>query len=577
MARVLGLILFLLAGTASAQSTVYHETKSQARAACLADAPNFNASNDYVTCTYSTCEVVQPFHTWEAYQPKGTCVVADGSTYQQHAGTFHRWNTDAGAECDADADPIYGPYHGAMQVCYQGCRFEITDAVGNPGEDDAIARFQATGSECTTCPPDDPQCTSWCPAGEQCDGPPEPEPDPCHELGSGFKWCPTDPPFCVRSPGGGLLCPDQNDCRWDSTGIICRDKEPPRDDWEPQPDFEYCKNTQCIIFKPGFPRDDEEEDDDDDEPGCPADDPDCDEEEEDEPDCPPNDPDCEDDDDDDAPRASDSGCENESPSCSDMGHVDCQILIRTHRTNCSVAHGNKMLEEFRDRQIEEIRESNAKLKALKEQFVASTSEVKGVISNSTDVLETAINKATDQEKQTTEKLRDLQRDINSQTSSITGSLSSVQGAVNQARTATGNAISGQTAELSGKLDQVRQAVEGINPGNTNIVVDQTQVVSAIQSQTAALIGDGVDPSSGATEADMGALQVRSVTDGPVGPSVVDMTGFVGSSCPAFDMGFTLGGVAWQLDNTLWCDFLSIINACMHLLAAWWAVMILLGK
>lgn len=269
---------------------------------------------------------------------------------------------------------------------------------------------------------------------------------------------------------------------------------------------------------------------------------------------------CEDEDDEPDPGEA-VGCDVATPDCGGLDTASCQILVRTHRTHCAVEVLIDVQQGTRGQML-------AKLDDLKATNSAAISGQTTTLADKLDQIKTAVQGISP---------GNINVDTSEVVTAVESGTTATTSAISSQTSTLGGKIDGQTGTLGGKLDDIKTAVQGISPGNVNVSVDNSEVVTAIQNQTSQIVGSSVDPGEGVTQADMDALTVRSVTDGPVGPSVIDMTGYLGSSCPAFDMGFTLGGVPWQLDNTLWCDFLAIINACMHLLAAWWAVMILLGK
>lgn len=252
------------------------------------------------------------------------------------------------------------------------------------------------------------------------------------------------------------------------------------------------------------------------------------------------------------------GCEVATPDCDGLDTASCQIMIRTHRAHCAVEVLIDVQQGARGQML-------AKLDDLKATNSAAISDQTTTLGSKLDQIKSAVQGISP---------GNVNVDTSEVVTAVEAGTTATTAAISSQTSTLGGKIDGQTGTLGGKLDQIKTAVEGISPGNIDI--DNSEVVSAVQDQTAQIIGTSVDPGEGVTQDDLDALTVRSVTGGPVGPSVVDMAGYLGKSCPTFP-SFSIGGIPWEIDNTLWCQFLSIINACMHLLAAWWAVMILLGK
>lgn len=525
MARIFGLMLFLLGAVL---------VTSDAAAACSPTLTDFVRDTDCDTraAAISAVDSMPSAGFCAALYGPGHDNVKTDNTYpgsklerryvqcqisgQSPKGGFQwsaRWIDESSPECEAGIEYWSSsvPGNDPDEILCNSNNCEVKWTGWGIGED---YLWRSTGQEC--------------PVSESGDD--EEDDGTCHDLGSGFRWCPDDPPFCVRSPSGGLLCPDVDkpDCRSNSSGMLCHDKSPPRDGWDPKPDFEYCHNFQCVIFTPATPKDDDNGDDDDGDDEDPPD-----------PDCPANDPDCEDDDDDDAPRASDSGCGTETPSCSDMGHVDCQILIRTHRTNCTVAYGNEMLEEFRDRNIEELRENNAKLKAIKDTMIAQHL-------SAFDLQQAQALTAT----QSLEKLRDIQSAELS-----TGS------AVRQSKDQLISALQGQTDALVSAIEG--QGGEGGGPGGGDPGGGGDLVIT-------------LDPAPD-QDADRSMLEsFAMLTTVDIGPGSLDQSGYLGGgACPVFPP-LTIGGLAWSMDDVYWCDFLTLLHGVFMLFGAIAAGRILMG-
>lgn len=262
----------------------------------------------------------------------------------------------SGTKCSGNCQYTYEPCNGLS------CDLQIQGATWHYGI------YKPTGQVCVPTIQDPPV--------------PEISDNKCEDLGGGMEICqdgPSDPP-CIITAEGKRHCiyPPGPICRGNSDNSdICIGN--PNPDPVPGPnegarDPETCGTVNgrrvCYFPEPEVEEEEEEEED----PECPESDPECEEDEEEN-------------------TASDAPCEI-YPSC-EGDPILCLQLMKQHRINCEVKHSNVLLAEFRDKQLEEVRETNAKiaklneiadrssdaLEKMDEEIVAEIQETNGRIAN----------------------------------------------------------------------------------------------------------------------------------------------------------------------------------------------------
>jgi hypothetical protein len=484
------------------------------------------------------------------------CEVGREATPTQRGEMFAGWQCGDGGR----AGNIWGFDYSAPNTCSAGggsfsgsYALAAIDANGNACDADGCEyEFDQIAVEI-----DGRMFSQWSQTGEQCengsDGSDESE--RCREVGGGYRVCAKGDQVCVTTARGNDYCWDPNaeQCNTsaDQREAACigspnapdptNNPDDDFDDWQPPVEIQVGTSGGPVTVEVRS-RDPRDPDDDDDE-------------EEDDPDCPANDPECEEDDDD--VTAADSGCETQTPSCSDTSAVECQILYRTHRTKCEIEHSNKLIAEFRDKQLAEVRETNAKLKALIEHEKQWRAE--------------QVIQATDQ-KTATEQ---------------------VKTAVTEATGATITAIDGTREGVLNGLGEIRDELKRPKQATPSLTCatapecggDPIGCAQLVQSWRAGCLAGGagdsgqppwtqvapVDPSEGITDADGERI---GVTPSTLSVSDVDTGGFLGGgACPVLPQ-LSIGGTPVEIDPTVWCDFLALLKVVFSIAGAWAAVQIL---
>lgn len=283
-----------------------------------------------------------------------------------------------GSSCSSSNPPIKsdsgfdGPAPTAP-ACFEDCEYEFKGDTF-----DEVCVGAGLNEACT-------HYGQYEPTGEQCDGGggggPAPDggpPGPCVEAANGYTLCqrgPNSPPcfsgatgtHCVHGPGPACNHgQDTATCIGDDDGGP--PPEPSPDPGEPEdpegehgadvcgvaqgrdvclhlpaPEGEGGGGDSCPEGQTGTPPDCTPE------PRCPANDPDCDEDDEDE-------------------TVSDAPC-GLDPSC-EGDVVGCAQLLKQHKIACEVDHSNTLLNDFRNKQLSEVRETNKKLRDLQDKLAA---------------------------------------------------------------------------------------------------------------------------------------------------------------------------------------------------------------
>jgi hypothetical protein len=514
--------------------------------------------------------------------------------------------------CEEGADQFEGSFGGVGIVgCDGGCKYECGSNLGGLG---GCASLDYSGDMRTY--------GSWAQTGEVCgvpDEPPEP-PGGCMEMGStGFQFCEDDPPGCVRSPGGSMLCPNVPgpDCATDSTGAACSNSPPPEGFGPPQGPYTLCTAGVCVPVVVAPPEEAEE---------CEEGDPNCDDPPD---DCPADDPNCEDDNQ--CPEGTtgtppDCEPEDEPGICTQDNQTVCDIL-REIRTATRATEAQTKLE------VAESRETNAKLKALKDAVVTGTKDTVAAVNrvkNSVDGVKSATNAAAatigakvaantaatsavktsvdavkssvDAAKNAVDAVKTDTALIATRTNTTATNVAATTTAVNAVKTdtaliatrtnTTATNVAATTAAVTtgnGKLDGILTAIQNSSlcgglgePACSTSPVDNSDVVAAVNTQGGDIVdaidgifdGDAVDPGQGATQADTDAAGVQSLS---IGVDDLDQSGFaLGGTCPAFP-ALTIGGVSWEIDHTFFCQFLDMVNVVLMLAGAVISARILMGN
>lgn len=461
--------------------------------------------------------------------------------YRFENGQNNTWPycADEEPECEAGGDPFTGEFDNIdaeFQACStNGCEYEMVGGGINIGQG-WHGEWEQTGQTCS--------------GGEE----PSVDAEDCRPVGGGYEVCRKNDQVCVTTARGNEYCwnPEAEQCNTSGDGreAACigspEAPDPPNnpddsfDDWDPPIEIQVGTSSGPVTVEvrtrdPSNPDDDEDDEDD--------------------PDCPANDPECEDDDDE--LTAADSGCETETPSCSDTSAVECQILYRTHRTKCEIEHSNKLLAEFRDKQLEEVRETNAKIKAFLEHEKEWRAE---------QVIQASEQKAATIEVKT--------------------EVAAAKVAIVTAVEGTGGDILDELGEIKDELAKPTEAAPSLTCATApSCGGDPIGCAQLVQSWRAGCLaggsGDGTQPAwtqvepgsagEGVTAEDGERIGVTSRT---LSVSDVDDSGFLGGgSCPVLPQ-LSIGGTTVEIDPAIWCDFLALLKVVFAIAGAWAAVQIL---
>jgi hypothetical protein len=383
---------------------------------------------------------------------------------------------------------------------------------------------------------------------------------PICDMQGTLRVCVKKGETCATTSSGRTMCwPNGNtdqQCAQGSTDAVCKSPMPPtqpppqeqqREPWEPQqnPDRNVTINNNTTYVNNYTNR-----------PSPPPNK---------QPVCPPGQPNCEDDNDDDRISASDSGCETQTPSCSDTSAVDCQILYRTHRTKCEVAHTNKLIEQLEKKQVAESRETNAKLAEMLhkagiyaydgseaarknlEQLLSANASLSGI--------STKIDGSADR---TVNALEDIKDAIEGNTNG------SGNGSAAQNCSAAPQCTAG-TVECAHLLQQWFLHCQAENAASSR----HSQLMDKLSEESE---GDGE------TQAHRDAATVTG-RDGGMGD--LDSDGFFSGgagSCPNLPQ-FTIGGhdVDMSGASSVWCSFLAMLRVMFVLVGGIASFRILAGK